>query len=110
MEEFDIIKKRQPPPPKQKRKGDPVDSSAQIPEDEKLIPFVDQVFGGQLASVLICNSCKHVRLNNCCSMNSVLQAQVSHTYEPFMDISLSIRSEEDKETKVRKLPTNNNPI
>lgn len=28
--------------------------------------------------------------------------QVSHTYEDFMDLSLSIRSEDDKDSKVNK--------
>lgn len=54
MEEFDIIKKRQPPPPKGKKK-----QSATLNQEERLIPFVDQVFGGQFASMLICSSCKH---------------------------------------------------
>lgn len=61
MEEFDIIKKRQPPVPK-RRRGQPAiePPPAPVPEEERLIPFVDQVFGGQLASMLICSSCKKV--------------------------------------------------
>lgn len=31
-----------------------------IPEDERLIPFVDVVFGGSLASVVVCERCKSV--------------------------------------------------
>lgn len=59
MEEFDIIKKRQPPPPKRKRGQPSVEPPPKpIPEGERLISFVDQLFGGQLASMLICSSCK----------------------------------------------------
>ncbi|PVF93449.1 cysteine proteinase [Serendipita vermifera] len=90
MEEFDVIKKRQPPPVKRKRgkSGKPVSDPPQpVLPHERLTPFVDQVFGGQLASMLVCSSCKHV----------------SQTYEPFMDLSLSIRSEEDKESKRNRL-------
>jgi len=61
MEEFDVIKKRQPPAPKRKRGEPPIGSLPKpIPEEERLIPFVDQVFGGQLASMLICSSCEKV--------------------------------------------------
>lgn len=67
-----IIKKRQPPPPKgpkRKRgalsKSSPLHSRTEaltpIKESERLVPFVDQVFGGKLASMLVCGSCKHVR-------------------------------------------------
>lgn len=61
MEEFDVIKKRQPPIPK-RRRGQPAvePPPVPVPEEERLIPFVDQVFGGQLASMLICSSCKKV--------------------------------------------------
>ncbi|KAG8755581.1 hypothetical protein FRC14_003935 [Serendipita sp. 396] len=88
MEELDVIKKRQPAPPK-RRRGQPTPNPPPppIPENQRLIPFVDQVFGGQLASMLICSSCKHV----------------SHTYEPFMDLSLSIRSKQDSESKRNRL-------
>ncbi|KZO92038.1 peptidase C19, ubiquitin carboxyl-terminal hydrolase 2 [Calocera viscosa TUFC12733] len=99
MEEYDVIKKRQPPPPKPNKKAKRSarevpqlrrnDSSgnipplpAPIPEEERLRPFVDQVFGGTLASMVVCETCKHV----------------SHTFEDFTDLSLSIRSDE----KLRK--------
>lgn len=61
MEEFDVIKKYQPPAQK-RRHGEPVANSQPqpIPDNERFIPFVDQVFGGQLASMLICSSCKKV--------------------------------------------------
>ncbi|EGO03453.1 hypothetical protein SERLA73DRAFT_129766, partial [Serpula lacrymans var. lacrymans S7.3] len=49
-----------------------------IPEEERLISFVDMLFGGKLASVLVCQACKHV----------------SHTYEDFNDLSLSIKAED----------------
>lgn len=61
MEEFDVIKKRQPPIPKRKRGEPPIEPPPKpIPEEERLTSFVDQVFGGQLASMLICSSCKKV--------------------------------------------------
>jgi hypothetical protein len=70
MEEFDIIKKRQPPIPKRKHGGPRIEPPPMpIPEKERLTSFVDQVFGGQLASMLICSSCKKVsrdiRSNQC---------------------------------------------
>ncbi|WVN86745.1 uncharacterized protein L203_101917 [Cryptococcus depauperatus CBS 7841] len=48
--------------------------AALIPNEQKLIPFVDVLFGGELASVVVCEKCK----------------ALSHTYEGFFDISLSI--------------------
>ncbi|KIM24064.1 hypothetical protein M408DRAFT_318882, partial [Serendipita vermifera MAFF 305830] len=87
MEEFDIIKKRQPPVPKRKRGQPPIEPPPEpIPEEQRLVSFIDQLFCGQLASMLICSSCK----------------KVSHTYEPFMDLSLSLRSDEDKESKASR--------
>ncbi|KAG8735412.1 hypothetical protein FRC10_010617 [Ceratobasidium sp. 414] len=116
MEEMDIIKKRNPPPPKSKSKSklsrpsspDRLDSNkpstppepggpdaqtarhdaspdpaaASVPEDP-FIPFADMVFGGTLASILVCEGCKHI----------------SHTYEDFMDLSLSIKPEDAREKK-----------
>ena len=32
----------------------------EIPENEKLVPFVDVLFGGSLASVVVCEKCKSV--------------------------------------------------
>lgn len=62
MEEFDIIKKRQPPLPKRTRNNEPSTSPLPqpVPEEQRLLSFVDQVFGGQLASMLVCSNCKHV--------------------------------------------------
>ncbi|CAD6927614.1 unnamed protein product [Tilletia controversa] len=40
-------------------------------------PLIDVVFGGQLASIIVCESCRNVR----------------HTYEDFYDISLPLRDE-----------------
>ncbi|TBU29366.1 cysteine proteinase [Dichomitus squalens] len=45
---------------------------------EKLESFVDMLFGGQLASILVCEKCK----------------KVSVTYEDFNDLSLSIKPED----------------
>jgi hypothetical protein len=75
-----LIKKRQPPPPppppgKKRRTRPSVDT---IPEEDKLIPFVDMVFGGKLASILVCDTCK----------------KISVTHEDFHDLSLSIKPED----------------
>lgn len=90
MEELDVIKKMRPPPPNKKAKIDdsstsaagltPADmvslpSAAQTEED--LLPFLDLLFCGKLTSVVVCEGCK----------------KVSHTYEDFYDISLSLRDE-----------------
>ena len=54
-------------------------ASASEPKDEdKLESFVDMLFGGQLASILVCEKCK----------------KVSVTYEDFNDLSLSIKPED----------------
>ncbi|KAK4683803.1 hypothetical protein P7C73_g6422, partial [Tremellales sp. Uapishka_1] len=113
MEERDLIKVLQPPPavmkkPKKKRsygsspqtllgvttEGTEVDGTenqveaqqeevCEIPENERLVPFVKALFGGSLASVVVCESCK----------------SVSHTYEGFLDISLSLKGDEPKARK-----------
>ena len=49
-----------------------------IPPEEKLQSFIDMLFGGKLASFLVCETCKHI----------------SHTYEDFNDLSLSIKPED----------------
>lgn len=86
MEEKDFIKKLHPPSPdraRNKRKGgrDPMSNAGD--EDNKLIPFADALFGGSLVSVVICESCKNV----------------SHTYEGFLDISLSMREQAPRARK-----------
>ncbi|KAF8605749.1 cysteine proteinase [Ceratobasidium sp. AG-I] len=121
MEEMDIIKKRNPPPqtkPKSKRSrpaspvrpalngtksgslpngvAEPPSSTESVPGDpptpvqaafdDPPMPFVDMVFGGTLASILVCEGCKHI----------------SHTYEDFMDLSLSIKPEDAREKKREK--------
>ena len=88
MEEQDIIKKRQPPPPKKRRRTTLTPADPHVPpapppspiinEEDKLISFVDMIFGGQLTSILVCQKCKHI----------------SQTYEDFNDISLSIKPED----------------
>ncbi|KAG0707961.1 peptidase C19, ubiquitin carboxyl-terminal hydrolase 2 [Suillus ampliporus] len=120
MEEVDIIKKRQPSafvkgkkrrhtPPAKARPSPNTDGRAHVghsplgqvvsatnadpspPEQEALTPFVDMLFGGKLASILVCQACKHV----------------SHTYEDFNDLSLSIKAEdyarERKRDKLKQL-------
>lgn len=106
MEELDIIKKRQPqppPPPRARRKTTiipPVPSTStspnpqisvgvppELPEDQRLVSFVDLIFGGRLTSILVCQKCKNV----------------SQTYEDFNDISLSIKPEDYIHRKRDKL-------
>ena len=48
------------------------------PDENKLISFADMLFGGKLSSILVCQKCKHI----------------SHTYEDFNDLSLSIKAED----------------
>ncbi|KAL5514360.1 hypothetical protein ACEPAG_2448 [Sanghuangporus baumii] len=98
MEELDIIKKRQPPPPKAKRKsksrtksGDPPSPSKElqipeIPEEDRLTSFVDMVFGGRLASILVCSKCQ----------------KISCTYEDFNDLSLPIKQDDYYHTNLLK--------
>ncbi|KAF8503924.1 hypothetical protein JB92DRAFT_796461 [Gautieria morchelliformis] len=93
MEEFDIIKIRQPRPSRKssKRRASDVivghDVPDAIPEKDRLVSFVDLLWGGKFTSVLICETCKHV----------------SHTYEDFDDLSLSITHDESKERKRDRL-------
>lgn len=47
-------------------------------EEDKLESFVDMLFGGKLASILVCDACK----------------KISVTYEDFNDLSLSIKPED----------------
>ena len=62
-------------------------------DEEPLLSFVDMLFGGQLTSILVCQKCKHV----------------SQSYEPFNDISLSLKAEDyyglnsRKRDKLKKL-------
>ncbi|KAG2137438.1 peptidase C19, ubiquitin carboxyl-terminal hydrolase 2 [Suillus bovinus] len=119
MEEVDIIKKRRPSIKHKKKKYSSAKAHASLktdtpervhigqsplgqiasapdadpspPEEETLAPFVDMLFGGRLASILVCQACKHV----------------SHTYEDFNDLSLSIKAEdyarERKRDKLKQL-------
>ncbi|WVQ78395.1 hypothetical protein IAT38_000481 [Cryptococcus sp. DSM 104549] len=56
-------------------------------EEERLIPWVDVLFGGSLASVVVCEKCK----------------AVSHTYEGFLDISLALKGDDPKPRKRDRL-------
>ncbi|EKM57052.1 uncharacterized protein PHACADRAFT_160590 [Phanerochaete carnosa HHB-10118-sp] len=92
MEELDIIKTRQPPVKRRRRSRrtaqipdtSPVPNGAEEHQDdtpsdgEKLETFVDMLFGGKLASILVCDTCK----------------KISVTYEDFNDLSLSIKPED----------------
>lgn len=49
------------------------------------MPFVDMLFGGQLASILVCEKCKKVSFN----------------FEDFDDLSLPIKQEEDEKARKR---------
>ncbi|KAG9076671.1 hypothetical protein FS749_011519, partial [Ceratobasidium sp. UAMH 11750] len=115
MEEMDIIKRRNSPPPKSRSKSkrsrpsspersdpnkppappntggpdalpaqdaSPDPTAASVPEDSPM-PFTDMVFGGTLASILVCEGCKHI----------------SHTYEDFLDLSLSIKPEDARDRR-----------
>lgn len=85
MEEKDVIKK-QPVAPAMPGMGDPstlptnpAAPTDHLVDDDQLLPFVDALFGGELSSVVVCETCKGV----------------SHTYEGFLDISLSMRGHDD---------------
>ncbi|TYJ56658.1 hypothetical protein B9479_002588 [Cryptococcus floricola] len=51
-----------------------VEPLPEVADGPHLVPFVDVIFGGLLASVVVCEKCK----------------ALSHTYEGFLDISLSV--------------------
>lgn len=92
MEELDVIKKIQPPKSKEKRRKNSSSQNQEVqnsypmqnggPTDQQtdnLKPLVDNLFCGKLLSFVVCEGCRHV----------------SHTYEDFYDISLSLRPETD---------------
>ncbi|KZT70482.1 cysteine proteinase [Daedalea quercina L-15889] len=95
MEELDIIKQRQPPPKESRKRSrrkrtlppaPSLDATLSTPgEDERLQSFVDMLFGGHLASILVCEKCKKVSL----------------TYEEFNDLSLSIKPEDYSKDRKR---------
>ncbi|KAG8683837.1 hypothetical protein FRC08_014038, partial [Ceratobasidium sp. 394] len=85
MEEMDIIKRRNPPPSAPSSSSGPDPTAASVPEDSRM-PFTDMVFGGTLASILVCEGCNHI----------------SHNYEDFLDLSLSIRPEDARGGKRAK--------
>ncbi|KAK1235865.1 hypothetical protein PQX77_000895 [Marasmius sp. AFHP31] len=117
MEEFDVIKKRQPPAARrtirrrttiiparpssvaphphandtQSPQSQPSDPQTSVEDELPLMSFSDMLFGGRLTSVLVCQKCKHI----------------SHTYEDFNDLSLSIKAEdyakEKKRDRLKKL-------
>ncbi|KAG6379692.1 peptidase C19, ubiquitin carboxyl-terminal hydrolase 2 [Boletus reticuloceps] len=84
VEEMDVIKQRSPPPKKKckrsqtSRPHDPTTPQPAPRADDELSSFVDMLFGGRLASILVCQACKHV----------------SHTYEDFTDLCLSMKPED----------------
>ncbi|KAK7048441.1 ubiquitin carboxyl-terminal hydrolase [Favolaschia claudopus] len=81
MEELDVIKKTNPQPPKKRRRT----SAPSAPPEDAPIALADMIFGGKLASILVCQKCKHV----------------SRTYEDFSDLSLSIKQEDYDRVKKR---------
>ncbi|KAJ7512474.1 hypothetical protein B0H11DRAFT_1951370 [Mycena galericulata] len=83
MEELDIIKKSHPPQPPKKRRRT---STVPPPPEDAPISLADMIFGGKFASILVCQKCKHV----------------SHTYEDFNDLSLSIKQEDYGASGTRK--------
>jgi ubiquitin carboxyl-terminal hydrolase 16/45 len=70
----------------------------EVAEDKRLVPFVNVLFGGSLASVVVCENCKSV--SHCFLPRYSANAQVSHTYEGFLDISLSLKNDQPKPRKV----------
>ncbi|EJD39196.1 peptidase C19, ubiquitin carboxyl-terminal hydrolase 2 [Auricularia subglabra TFB-10046 SS5] len=88
-EESDIIREANPRPKKRRRTSADPDEDAAGPAS-----FIDIVFGGTLASVLVCADCKHVSVN----------------YEPFNDLSLSLRTEPGRERKRDKFASFANKI
>lgn len=89
MEELDVIKKIRPPLPHNSKKRDRAHSTAielKKSKEEALQPFVDNLFCGKLLSCVVCEGCRHV----------------SHTYEDFYDISLSIRGDTDAKSAVKR--------
>ncbi|KDN36014.1 cysteine proteinase [Tilletiaria anomala UBC 951] len=95
MEEIDVIKKLRPTPltDEGNKEGTPSSDGsiksirgdeAHVALERPLRPLVDVVFAGKLASMIICQGCGYV----------------SHTYEDFYDLSLSIRP--DLEPRQRK--------
>lgn len=103
MEEKDVIKRMQPPPPEEETdealpgrrrrrltRGDSISKARKAIAGDlgqvnsgRMVPFADALFGGSLVSVVVCEGCKNV----------------SHTYEGFLDISLSMR---EQAPRVRK--------
>ncbi|BEJ14298.1 hypothetical protein CspHIS471_0400650 [Cutaneotrichosporon sp. HIS471] len=94
MEEKDVIKRLgkeraaagAPSVAPQPLPDDPVPTRTGEQPEVELISFVDALFSGLLASVVVCETCK----------------SVSHTYEGFLDLSLSMRGDDDQPARQRK--------
>ena len=114
MEEVDLIKKVRPPTEVEGKgeedkeeirpQGQEGEEEEEKDDQDPLRPLVDIVFAGKLASMIICQGCGYVSVQYQSSWllaDSVdTGSQVSHTYEDFFDLSLSIRP--DVEPKQRK--------
>lgn len=84
-----MIKKIQPPSPAGSKRGKRSRFTARNlgkTREETLRPFVDNLFCGKLLSCVVCEGCRHV----------------SHTYEDFYDISLSLRPDIDSKSAVKR--------
>ena len=77
-----IIRERNPRPKKRRKQVQPPTDAAAQPAS-----FIDLVFGGTLASILVCSECHHV----------------SVTREPFNDLSLSLHADASRDRKARDL-------
>jgi hypothetical protein len=71
-----IIKKRQPliPKNKKRKRREGLDKDPETPpisSEERLVSFVDATFTGQLASILICQTCKHVSERVLCHFDNL---------------------------------------
>lgn len=68
--------------PRQHHQGEPLRtggvSMSESPPWPKATSLIDLVWGGKLASMVVCEGCRHV----------------SHTYEDFLDLSLPLRAED----------------
>lgn len=88
MEELDVIKKIQPPVPndtrpRRKSHNETLEESSR---SSQFKPLIDNLFCGRLLSCVICEGCR----------------QVSHNYEDFYDISLSLRPETENVTASKR--------
>lgn len=86
MEEVDVIRKLQPEDQKKCHGPSNAQDKDFVTDDEKLKPLIDNLFCGKLLSLVVCEGCRHV----------------SHTYEDFYDISLSLRPDAENKDRAKR--------